>query len=291
MKQFILILIVILSTLRAISQEKPAEPSKKSHNFFAGISYSYMNMDLKLSSLSNYSNWDGVNPETKDFTEDQINEINSFIKRTNQVNNLDVEFGMKLLDKPGSHWQIMGKLMGGIASTDLNLYNKNSESSEVRSQSGFSKPSFGIGFNFVYNFNFHWGLSLNPFFVGTAGNAKQIEDNINQDPVNFSVSRSDKFRTFYEHISLLARYRVGNFAFEAGPGFYWMNSYHKYIIERTNLTTGLLRIDETTSNAIPKSFIDGTVGAEWQIIDLLTVYAHAGIGSDLVIMTGIHFNF
>jgi hypothetical protein len=109
--------------------------------------------------------------------------------------------------------------------------------------------------------------------------------------VNFSVTRKDNFRTFYEHISLLARYRIGKFAFEAGPGFYWINSYHKYTIERTNLSTGLLRTDEVTSNSVPRSFFDGTVGAEWQIIDLLTVYASAGIGSDLAIMTGIHFNF
>ena len=290
MNKFIIISIMILGALPGMSQDKSSEPVKKNRKFYAGISYSYMNMDLKLTSLSNYSNWDGV-PETKDFTDDQIGEINSFIDRTNTVNSLNVEFGMTLLDKPDSRWQITGKLMAGIAATNLELYNKNSESKEASFSSGFSRPNFGVGFNFVYNFNQHWGLALNPLFMGTVGTSGTIVDPVNQDPVNFSVTRKDNYRTFYEHISLLARYRIGNFAFEAGPGFYWINSYHKYTIERTNLSTGLLRIDETTSNAIPKSFIDCTLGAEWQIIDPLTVYAHAGIGSDLAIMTGIHFNF
>ncbi|MCX6305444.1 MAG: hypothetical protein NT040_10790 [Bacteroidetes bacterium] len=291
MKKLTFVILAILGALPAMSQDKPSEPAKRGSRFYAGISYAYMKVDMKLSSLSNYSDWDGMNPETRDFTDDQVKEINSFIDRENQVNNLAVEFGMKLLDKPGSAWQITGTLMGGIAMTDLNVYNKNSESSELHLKSNFSKPNFGIGFNIVYNFNLHWGLSLNPFFMGTAGASNSFEDNINPDPVNFSVSRTDKYRTFYEHISLLARYRVGNFGFGAGPGFYWINSWHKYTIERTNNTTGLLRIDEATTKAIPRYFIDGTVSAEWQIIDLLTVYAHAGIGMDLVIMTGIHFNF
>jgi hypothetical protein len=281
---------LILVNLQVISQEKSSEPVKKSRKFYAGISYSYLNIDMKLNSLSNYSNWDGVS-ETKDFTKDQINEINSYVNRHNQVNNLNAEFGMNILDKPGSHWQIRGTVMGGIAKSELNLYNTSSESSEVKLNTSFSNPSFGIGFNFMYNFNSHWGLALNPFFMGILGTSKDIQDNINLDPVNFSVSRTDKFRTFYEHVSLLARYRVGRFAFEAGPGFYWINSWHKYTIERTNMSSGLQRIDETTSTAVPKSFFDGTVGAEWQIIDLLSVYAHAGIGSDLAVMTGIHFNF
>jgi len=135
MNKFTLIIILILSTLSAVSQDKSSEPVKKNRKFYAGFSYSYLNISMKLTALSNYAVWDGIDLGTKVFTDDQIEEINSYVNRINKASNLNVEVGMKLYDKPGSHWQISGKLMGGIAMTELDVYNKNSESSEINLKS------------------------------------------------------------------------------------------------------------------------------------------------------------
>jgi hypothetical protein len=77
----------------------------------------------------------------------------------------------------------------------------------------------------------------------------------------------------------------------AGPGFYYLWSKHKYTRTYTNINDGQVITEEATYVLIPRSFIDGNVAVSWKIIPQLTLQAHAGIGKDIMVDGGLHYNF
>lgn len=162
MKKITTLMISVLFCLHGLAQEKTTEPSKAGKKFFAGISYSYMNIDTKLRALSLHSVWDGQDLGTDELTEDEVSLINSIATRTNRMNDLSLHIGMKILDKPGSKWIIEGTLMAGLARFSSNVYNTETGVQEYLFNSGFSKPTFGISFEVGYRFTSHWGISLKP---------------------------------------------------------------------------------------------------------------------------------
>ena len=291
MKRVFLVLMIALWGIIAYSQDNTADPPKSGKKFYAGVSYAYISTDTKLYGLSLHSVWYDQDLGTIDLTDDQIDTLNSFTDRSVGINCLNLEAGMWLLDDSGSKWKINGTVMFGISRSNTEIYNNEKDTLEYAYESPMAKPCFGIGFNFAYAFSKHWGISLRPFFEGTMGKMTDITDNINPTPQNFTSSGEDMYRSFYQRMSVMADFTAGHFTFSAGPGFYWISSYHKYRIERTNLNSGELLADEITSRTVNRSFIDGSLAVEWKITEPLTIYALAGIGKDLVVNTGIHVNF
>jgi hypothetical protein len=291
MKKFLLIICVLFPFIQASSQEQNTQSGTSGEKFFIGISYSYMSLDMKLTELSLHSEWYGQDLGTSELSPEEIDEINAFAERTTTVNTICVEAGMPLLNKPGSKWHIDGTLILGIAQAARTTYNNNSETEEFTSNSGFSKSCFGLGFNLAYQFNPKWGLALKPFFTTTMGTATEITDKLNQEPENFTQTLEDKYNTYYERISLLGSFSTGKISLYAGPGFYWINSNHEYTIEQTNMSNGNIIREEVNSKSLARSFIDGNIAIEWRIISPLKFYAHAGIGNDIFVNTGIHYNF
>ncbi len=289
MKKFYLSFLTIL--LFVYSQGQTQEPVEKRKPFFIGVSYTYMSLDMKLKDLSIHTIWAGQDMGTHEFSSEDVDELNSFAERTATVNVVCIEAGMQLLSKPDLKWHIDGTVFLGIAQTYNRIYNKSTETEERTHNSGFSKPFFGLGFNVAYNFNPKWGFTLRPLFTATMGSSTEITDNYNQVPENFTQSLQDTYSTFYGRISLLGSFSTGNIKLYAGPGFYWLNSNHEYIIEQTNITTGKIIRDEINSKAIARSFIDGNIAVEWKIINQLTIHALASFGNDIFINSGIHYNF
>jgi hypothetical protein len=207
------------------------------------------------------------------------------------MNNLSVDFGMKILNKPGSKWVIEGSIMAGLAHFSSNVHNTLTDTKEYLFNSGFSKPAFGIGFVVSYRFSSYWGISLKPWFASTFGKITNVEDNVNLVPVNVTQTGVDKFYALYERVSLTADFTAGPVTITAGPGFYLANARHHYTITRTNDLTGEVNTDEITTRTLSRNFIDGTVSVTWRIIEPLTLNAIAGIGNDLIINAGLHYNF
>jgi hypothetical protein len=291
MKKTVLIIFVILLCFNARSQEKKDFETKNGKRYFVGLSYTYLNVDLKLAALSLHSYWYGEDLGTHVLTDAEINEINDVIDRNMKINNVNLEAGMAFLDNPDSKWHFNGKLFFGLAGSESETQNTATDSLEYSFDTRFTKPCTGLGFDVGYSFDQHWGLSIRPMIMGTIGKITHIIDNVNITPVNVTETREDQYFSLYEHMSLTADFTAGHFTISAGPGFYWINSRHKYTINRVNDLNGDIMIDDITSKTITRTFIDGSIAVEWRVIEPLTVYASAGISNDLLINTGIHFNF
>jgi hypothetical protein len=291
MRKFTLLMLVLLGCLHAQTQDKPNEPAKTGKRFFVGISYSYFDVDTKLSDLTLHSVWAGEDFGTLDLTSDEISEINSYAERNNRFNDINIEAGMKIFDRPGSKWRVSGVLSVGLAKFYSKVINTATDTVEYTFNSDFFKPTFGLGFKVSYLFNPHWGLSLRPLFVSTFGTITDIEDNVNPVPVNVTQTPKDQYYSFYERVSLTADFTTGPVTIAAGPGFYWANSRHKYTIDRTNDLNGETYLEEITTWTRSRAFFDGNIALDWRIIEPLTFYAMAGIGADLLVSTGLRFNF
>ena len=263
----------------------------KNRRFFVGASYSFMSVDMKLSSLSLHSVWYGSDLGTRDFESDEIDNLNGFVDRHSNINALSLEAGMNFISSPAVRWKFSGTLLLGIAQNLTTVQNNETGVQEYSFNSGFSKPCLGLGFNFGYQFTPHWSLSLRPYVVGTMGTITNISDQVNPDPVNFTSVKKDKFSTLYLRSSLMAGYTVGPVTIMAGPGFYYLWAKHKYSREYTNINDGQTITEEAIYVLVPRSFIDGSVAVSWKIIPQLTLQLHAGIGKDIMVDGGLHYNF
>lgn len=291
MKKSLLFIFIMLLNLQLWSQDSKQGQVPEGETFFIGLSYSYLSFDLKLSEMSIHSVWQGTDMGTHDLSAEDLDDISSFAERTATTNAICLEAGMPLLRQTDSKWSIDGLLMVGMAQTEKTIFNKNSGKEEYSYNSGLSKPYFGLGFNVVYAFNPTWGLALRPMFSTSMGTNKQATENQDLIPENFTQNVEDTYITFYERISVLGRFTIGNFKLFAGPGFYWITANHEYIVEQTNISNGDVLRDEIITKGIPRSFVDGNLGVEWKAMSPLTIFAHAGIGKDVYVNSGIHFSF
>jgi hypothetical protein len=290
-KKYLLVILVLTLGLSSMAQESTDEKTARNRRFFVGASYSFMSVDMKLSSLTLHSVWYGSDLGTREFESEEIDNINGYVDRHSDVNALTLEAGMHLLNKPENPWKLSGTLLLGIAQNLTTVQNNETGVQEYSFNSGFSKPCLGLGFNFGYQFTPHWSLSLRPNVVGTMGTITNIDDQINPDPVNFTSVKKDQFTTLYLRGSLMAGYTAGPVTIMAGPGFYYLWSKHKYSRNYTNINDGRVITEEATYVLVPRSFIDGNLAVSWKIIPQLTIQAHAGIGRDIMADGGIQFNF
>lgn len=291
MKKICLLLFLIPSAIWLMAQEKPAGSEKKTSRFFIGVSYSYMSIDTKLSSLSLHSEWFGSDVGSTDLTEEEIDELNSYTDRSTKINAVTINGGMTFVDKPESNWKIRGTLFLGLAQNLTTIDNKQTGIQEYSFNSGFSKPALGVGFDVTYRLNKHWGLSLRPYVIGSKGKTTDVKDLINPEPINFNAEKEDKYLTTYLRASLYASFSAGPVTIYAGPGFYYFWSKHEYRRQYTNIETGQTIIENNTYINVPAEFFDGSIAIAWNIIKPLTLTVDAGVGRDLMIDGGIRYNF
>jgi len=291
MKQITLLMISIFLCSGAFAQNSKDGPDKTGKRFFAGFSYSYLSVDMKLSALSLHSEWYGTDMGSHDLTGEEIDDINSIVDRNTRVNYLCIVAGMSFIHNPDSKWHFDGMLNLGIAGTQAEVHNTGTDSLEYTFHSDFSKPCIGLRFDVGYQFDDHCGLSLLPRILGSVSKVNEITDLVNPDPINFTSHKEDESWIIYLRNDLLASYTAGPITLYAGPGFYHCWSKHEYTRTYTNVENGDILIEKVNSTLVPRVFIDGSVAVEWRIIEALTLNAHAGIGRDLSLDAGIHFNF
>lgn len=293
MKKKTLLLAATLLYLTSLAQDAMKDPVKQGKRFYAGLSYSYLSVDMKLQSLSLNSVWYGSDQGTNDLSDGEIDTINNYVDRTSHYNALGIEAGMWFIDRPDLKWKMAGNLFLGIAGNVTTVYNKTSGIEEYSFNSGFSKPCAGIDLNFGYQFNKYWGLWLRPGVTGIMGKITDISDRSNAEPdsLNFNRSKEDNFHTVYLRGSLMGSYTIGPVTIFAGPGYYQVWTRHDYKRTYTQYGTGDIIQEKATSVIIPDYHIDVSLAVSWRIIETLTFHANAGIGNDLMIHAGLDFNF
>ena len=93
MKKSTAIFLFILMFLFARAQQDVNGPEKKQQRFQIGVSYVFMDLDMKVHDMSISSVWQDVDFGTDELTDEEIDEINSIIDRTNTLNGLMLEYG------------------------------------------------------------------------------------------------------------------------------------------------------------------------------------------------------
>ena len=293
MKKYFLTVLVSLFFVQGFSQkdDTPGAPLGNPHRFFAGISYSYMSVDMELSAMTLRSVWPGSDAVTEVKTDDQISDINSYIDRYSRINAFCLQLGMNFLDKPDVKWKLSGSIFGGVAENLTTVTNTLIGVKDYTFNSGYSKPCLGLGFDLGYQVNPAWGVVLRPFVVGTMGKSSTIEDLANPDLLNYQVTKENKYRTLYGKVSVLASFTKGRITVFAGPGFYRIWSHHEYKRVYSQTEDWETITEEMTTDIVPKNFMDGNIAAVWRISDRFSLNALFGFGKDLNVNAGLHYNF
>ena len=292
MKQiYFMFITAICVNMATYAQENNPVAKNGKTVFTAGISYSYMTADLRLSELSKHSIWYGTDYGTYVLNKDELKEVNDHIERKNTVNNINLEFGFNLFDHPDSKWEAGISFLAGLARNNTTIYNTVTDTNEYQLNSKLIKPFMGVGFDLSYAIDDRWGLSMKPYFVCTFGQAEEITDNINVAPEGFIQTTTDSYRSFYQRFSLMATYTAGDFVFSAGPGLYLLVSHHEYEIRRIYESNGDLLLDVITSRGINRWPVDASLSGQWNFAGPFYLYVFSGIGADIIVNGGLRVNF
>jgi hypothetical protein len=285
----ILLTVITLVSFQGRGQENP-EPGK-GIRFHTGISYSFFQTGYKVTALSAHSVWQGMDLGTTSLDDDELASLNEYETNSVHLNQVMISAGAVLLNSPQGKWFIDGNLLVGLSSlrseTALDLPTKN----KMKVQSDLTNPVIGIGFNFRYNFTPRWGISLLPEFSVLWGSSKSITDSINPMVPHFSNVLKENYTLLYGRITPMISFSVSPLTVSAGPGFYYAFDQRTYRMERTDPETGKTYFDEIESSLCSRNFIDGCLRIDWTIIDPLTFSVEAAMGADLLINTGLRYNF
>lgn len=263
----------------------------KTKPFHIGLSYFYMNLDMKVHDMSIASVWQGIDFGTNELTGEEIDQINSFTRRNSLLNGIIAEAGIQLFSSPENKWSADGSLMAGVGSSFTETYNETTDTNDMEIRTGFTRPVFGIGMNVCHRFSNTWGIMLKPMAMVTFGKSDEISDNVYHEVENFTGVREDQAFTVYGRISLMACYTTGNFMISAGPGFYYARTTHDYTITRTNNSNGEILLDELNTVLVPRSFLDGVANLEWNFTEPFSLHVQVSAGQDITAKAGIFYRF
>jgi hypothetical protein len=289
MKKIISFLIVLAITSAANAQSGEKTGNSSPGKFFFGINYSYLNVDLKLVSMTKHSVWMGEDLGTVTLTDDEIDTLNSFVDYHDQFQGFHLSAGMILFGKPDNNWQVDGQLMLGLASKHYIITNTMTDSTEMDIKSETITPWYELGFDVRYKIDQHWGVSMSPRAIYSFGKTDEITDGLYPETGYLTETRENKFNTAYFAVNLLGIYTFKQFTISAGPGFHLFHDTHEYTINRENPENGNTFYDQIKSKMISESFFNGIIQLEWKFAPHFLFNAAAGISTDFSATAGIAY--
>jgi hypothetical protein len=242
---------------------------------------------MRLLSFTKHSVWAGEDLGTKDLSADDIDTINSYMDYKEKLNNLSLEVGMVLLNKPDGKWYIDGQLQVGIVKRANELTNTDNDSADIVITSEHWSPSFGLGFNFRYLLDEHWAVNMGLNSIFVFGETDQIDEGIFPVIQFMDEARENNFRTSYSSIKLTASYEVNKFTIYAGPGFYMLHNWNKYHIIRTDTEDGTEYEDSIETTLRTDMFINGCIRIDWRVAPHFLITAGGGFSKDISANAGL----
>ena len=286
MKKLLIIPFIMLMTVLATGQDQE-KPSTGPGRFHIGIHYSYLNAHMRLLSMTKHSVWAGEDLGTRDLSAEDIDTINTYMDYREKLNNLSLEAGMVLLNKPEGNWYIDGVLQLGFMQRTNDVTNTDHDSAHMVITSEHGSPSIGLGFNFRYLFNDQWALNLGLNSMFTFSKADEIADEIFPVITFMEEARENHFRSSYSSMDLMASYKIKDFTVAAGPGFYFLHTWNRYHIIRTDVEDGSEYEDSIETTLRTAMFLNGSIRLDWRISPHFLVTAGGGFGKDISANAGL----
>jgi hypothetical protein len=274
-----------------VSGQETGTPPAKTGKFHLAVNYSYLNTDLTLRDMSLHSIWNEHDYGVQDLDQEDVDQVNAITTFNKRFSGIGIEAGVTLLNKPGSPWRIDGSIIGGLMKVTSQTRNNNVDTMVLKVSSGMNNPVIGLKFRFDYAFNTRWGVSLAPYFIYSWGHPSDIDDRMNARVVFFNETRKYAYDYLYARITPLAFYNLKHVRISAGPGFYYMYLSTEYQLKRIDPNSGASFDEFINSRLTGKYFIDGSLAAEWRIINGLALNAFVGIGSNIICHAGIVYTF
>lgn len=284
-------MIVVFCFHFSLGQNSEETSPDKPDKFYIGFSYSFLDLDLKLHEMTLRSVWQEINYGAIELDKNEISELNSIIRYKNKFQDLCLEIGGIIVNKPGKKLKFNGNMMLGISRNAYSSSHKINGTTEIKAITEYSKPVVGIELTFNYMINDHWQLGIMPSLIYCWGKSSTIEDNLYPGIKSFTESRTHKFDYLYSRVTILAGYSLRNFTFSAGPGFYLVLMENDYRIYRFNPQNSASYEDTIHSHLYSKSFVDGCLMAEWRITGCLSMDILFAIGNDISVNPGIRYSF
>jgi hypothetical protein len=289
MKNSLLLMMLLVFQLPVLAQE--AQTETNTPRFHVGLDYAFMQTDMDLTSMTLQNSLNGTLYDPIELDDEEIDDMNRRVEFTREFQSVSVSLGMVFPVKPGSKWFIDGALTAGIVKPGYEAYNKETDTTEMEINSGFSLIAAGLNFNIRYSITPHWGVGVQPFLRASFGTDDKIDDNIYGHVAYFDEERQNKYVYVYSRMNLYACYTWGNFTLMAGPGFYYLYNANRYELTRTDPASSDTYKTEVESQLVSTTFIDGTLGVEWRISDQLMLNAQGAFGNDVLAHGGIRFLF
>lgn len=289
MKKITLLVILIPLCINVKSQVLNPDTSKTGKKFFIGLSYSYLDVDMKLLSMTKSSVWNNQDLGTKEVSPEDIDTINSYMDYNERINSIGLLAGIVMLNKTNSPWYVDGRIFIGMVYRKNTIRNRDSEIQNNEIQSEHYSPSFGMEFNFKYFITDRWGVALLLNSLYSSGKNSKIDENIYPVVEFMNENKGNRFLMSYSSSKLMGIYNAGDLTIEAGPGFYYFHNRNEYHIVRENTVNGANYEDTIETTLRSDMFIMGCLQVSWKAADHFLINAGAGISKDITINAGIFY--
>lgn len=274
MKKTMLLFTLLGASVLLFSQNNPGAAKSK---YYGGVAFGYFQTESEFSTYSSSNTIDGESFGWTDWTENEISDLNNYVRTTQTWMAPSLVFGMNIIDKPEKPWSLSGEAALGY------LLLKHDEEDKNTGENLLEVKNDGK-FNLFGNLNFHlnysikkWQFTFNPTIsTGIAHSSKVTYNYLPEGSYNTQYDIATKF--YYPKATLMAAYTFGNISAFAGAGY---GSYYS----RQNLEVFKTTVHQSFSDEMKIDFegvanFIAVLGFDWLFAEkfLWKVKSEIGVG-------------
>lgn len=274
MKKTILLFTLLGASLLLFSQNNPGPANNK---YFGGVAFDYFQTKSELSAYSSSNTIDGESFGWTDWTENEISDLNNYVRTTQTWMAPSLVFGMNIIEKPENPWSLSGEAMLGYLLLKHDEEDKNTGDNLLEVKNDGKVNLFGnLDFRLNYSIK-KWQFTFNPAIsTGIAHSSKVTYNYLPEGSYDTEYDITTKF--YYPKVNLMAAYAFGNISTFAGAGY---GAYYG----RQNLEVFKTTVHQSFSDEMKIDFeglanFNAVLGFDWLFAEkfLWKVKSEIGVG-------------
>lgn len=251
-------------------------PSDSTRNFFAGVSFNYINMNPKLSAYSSQNFIDGESFGWNAWSSDEINELNEFIDIRHYWLSPGLIFGGDIIPKTEKPFSLKAIAQIGYPVYEHTETQKSTDDVEYKGEQQGLDLFGGLTFDLEYRIN-QWSTVLRPSINYLSINSSKVDYNYLPEG-SYETDYDFSTKSLYSRIDVLASYSLKKLQFFAGPGFYYYQNNSQLDIYKNSEFQQFK--DEIKMDYQSVGMVDVVCAVNWKLFDRFMWSTHFRVGND-----------
>lgn len=276
----------MLGTALLLFAQNDTGPAKS--KYYGGVAYYYFQTNSTLKAYTSTNSIDGESFGWTDWTDDEINDFNNYVRTKQTWMAPSLVFGMNIIDKPAKPWSLSGEAMLGYLIQKHDEEDKNTGQNLLEVKNDGKLNMYGnLDFNLNYTIK-SWRFTLNPAVTCGIAHSSQVTYNyLPEGDYDAEYDITTKF--YYPKVNLLAGYTFGKISAFAGVGYGAYYSRQNLEISKNSIYQSFS--DEMKIDFEGKTNVNAVAGFDWLFAEKFLWKVKSEIGTGFLGQTSISILF